>query len=86
MKLSLILTPEGFGAPLNVEPKASVSLSLLKPWLCPAHFPRVFSKTCWFCRPACHYKEVSLVCIRLCVYTLPCSEVGKANIKQELSF
>lgn len=80
------LTPEIFSVPLNVEPKASASLSLLKPWPCPAHFSRVFSRTCWFCHPACHYRDVSLVCICMCIYILPCSEVGKANIKQELFF
>lgn len=46
----------------------------------------MFSRTCWFCQSACHYKDISLACICMCVYTLPCSEVGKANIKQELFF
>lgn len=86
MKLSLILTAEVFGAPLNLEPKARASLFLLKPWPCPAHFSRVFSRTCWFCHPACRYKDISLARICMRVYTLPCSEVGKANIKQEVFF
>lgn len=41
---------------------------------------------CWFCHPARHYREVTVVCLCMCVYMLPCSKLDKANIKHELFF